>query len=166
VSSLLCKRLQILIGSPSIFTKSIYSTAIKPKPRAPTLAVSKTSRPSKKWPATTNVGSSSSLKRWTRRDSTQSFRWDPAEDRRYALRFADPSTDKGLTVHGANRLACIALPLFTAVPMRIRGAIRLMCLGSALNEDGASPSPGPCGNNRLRWQLLESCWRAHLRIEV
>ena len=62
---------------------------------------------------------------WERIDPTQSFRWDPVEDRRYALRFEDPSSDEALTVHGANRLASLALPLLTAVPMRQRGKIQL-----------------------------------------
>ncbi len=65
---------------------------------------------------------------WERSDRTQSFRWDPLEDRRYALRFENPSGDKGLTVHAANRLACLALPLLTAVPVRERGEIRLYAL--------------------------------------
>lgn len=62
---------------------------------------------------------------WERADPTESFRWDPQEDRRYALRFDNPSGDKALTVHGANRLAALALPLFTAVPIRERGEVRL-----------------------------------------
>lgn len=66
--------------------------------------------------------------RWVRQDRTQSFRWDPLEDRRYALRFENPSDDKGLTVHGANRLASLALPLLTAVPRRERGEVRLFAL--------------------------------------
>ncbi len=65
---------------------------------------------------------------WNRKDKTQRFRWDPIEDRRYALRFKDPGGDKGLTVHGANRLAILALPLLTAVPVRERGEIRLYAL--------------------------------------
>ncbi len=62
---------------------------------------------------------------WDRSDPTESFRWDPQEDRRYALRFDNPSGDKALTVHGANRLAALALPLLTAVPIRERGEVRL-----------------------------------------
>jgi hypothetical protein len=42
---------------------------------------------------------------WERKDPTQSFRWDPIEDRRYALRFKEPSSDQKVTIHGANRLA-------------------------------------------------------------
>lgn len=68
---------------------------------------------------------------WERSDKTQSFRWDPAEDRRYALRFEDPSNDRGLTVHGANRLACLALPLFPAVPCKERGEVRLYAIGTS-----------------------------------
>ncbi len=73
---------------------------------------------------------------WERRDRTQSFRWDPLEDRRYALRSEDPSTDKGLTVHGANRLACLALPLLTAVPVRERGEVRLYAINTKW-QDGS-----------------------------
>lgn len=62
---------------------------------------------------------------WERSDPTESFRWDPLEDRRYALRFDNPSGDKALTVHGANRLAALGLPLLTAVPVRERGEVRL-----------------------------------------
>ena len=80
---------------------------------------------------------------WERTDRTQSFRWDPVEDRRYALRFEDPSNDKGLTVHGANRLACLALPLLSAVPMRERGEVRLYALGTKW-ENGAL---------RVRWPV-------------
>src|SRR5712691_3833221 len=76
---------------------------------------------------------------WDRRDSTQSFRWDPLEDRRYALRFEDPSTDKGMTMHGANRLASLALPLLPAVPARVRGKIQLNAVGT-----GWIPGAGLC----------------------
>jgi hypothetical protein len=68
---------------------------------------------------------------WERRDATQSFRWDPLEDRRYALRFEDPSTDKGMTMHGANRLASLALPLLPVVPARVRGKTQLSAVGTA-----------------------------------
>ena len=46
---------------------------------------------------------------WSRPDATQSFRWDPHEDVRYALRATDPSDykTKASTQHGANRLAAI-----------------------------------------------------------
>ncbi len=76
------------------------------------------------------------LQPWARKDRTQSFRWDPLEDRRYALRFEDPSTDKGMTVHGANRLASLALPLLTSVPVRSRGEMRLAALGTEWGPRG------------------------------
>ncbi|HEY4363346.1 MAG TPA: hypothetical protein VGN17_20435 [Bryobacteraceae bacterium] len=71
---------------------------------------------------------------WNRTDPTQSFRWDPLEDRRYALRFDDPSGDDALTVHGANRLASLALALLTAVPIRQRGKIQLAAVGTGSDE--------------------------------
>lgn len=39
------------------------------------------------------------------------LRWDPLDDRRYALRWEDPSGDPVKTMRGANRLAIEALPL-------------------------------------------------------
>ena len=60
---------------------------------------------------------------WTRPDATFSFRWDPHEDVRYALRATDPtdSKTKETTQHGANRLAAIGLSALTVAP-RLRGA--------------------------------------------
>jgi hypothetical protein len=49
----------------------------------------------------------------------RSFRWDPLDDRRYALRATDPSDSVKAPlkiVRGANRLAFEALPLFPTVP--------------------------------------------------
>jgi len=44
------------------------------------------------------------------------MRWDPDDDRRYALRWNDPSSDPSRTVRGANRLAVEALPVFSSIP--------------------------------------------------
>jgi len=44
------------------------------------------------------------------------LRWDPADDRRYALRWRNPSNDPNTTMRGANRLAIESLPLFTTAP--------------------------------------------------
>ncbi len=49
---------------------------------------------------------------WTYEDGRPSLRWDPEDDRRYALRWSDPSGEPIRTVRGANRLAVEALPLF------------------------------------------------------
>lgn len=57
------------------------------------------------------------VRRWRRGDPTPSFRWDPEEDQRYALRFGDPSTaGAAATVHGANRLAIAGLSSFPCLP--------------------------------------------------
>lgn len=55
---------------------------------------------------------------WTYNDSGRglNLRWDPADDRRYALRWKNPSTDPNTTMRGANRLAIEALPLFPTAP--------------------------------------------------
>jgi hypothetical protein len=65
--------------------------------------------------------------RWERRDATNSFRWDPEEDQRYALRFGDPGkAGAALTVHGANRLATLGLLSFVCAPT---GTTRLAASG-------------------------------------
>jgi hypothetical protein len=69
------------------------------------------------------------FKPWQRADPTPSFRWDPAEDVRYALRAGDPSDDKSTTQHGANRLAALGLAALTAVPEYRRDRVRLQVLG-------------------------------------
>lgn len=56
---------------------------------------------------------------WRYADGTPTMRWDPADDRRYALRADDPakSTQAPIrTVRGANRLAIEALPFFAVMP--------------------------------------------------
>lgn len=55
------------------------------------------------------------LENWTYSDPGPSLRWDPADDRRYAQRWDEPSGDPLKTVRGANRLAIEALPLFPTV---------------------------------------------------
>ncbi len=54
--------------------------------------------------------------RWVYEDRGSSFRWDPAEDKMYALQAHNPSDDGSLSVVGANRLALEALPFFPVHP--------------------------------------------------
>ncbi len=74
---------------------------------------------------------------WERIDETDSFRWDPAEDRRYALRFRDPSSDPGRTVHGANRLAAVGLPVMPGAAVMRGAGIRFLTLGAEVARDGS-----------------------------
>lgn len=56
---------------------------------------------------------------WKYREQGRSFRWDPTEDRRYALRASDPSkgSDKEIpSMWGANRLAFEALAWLPCFP--------------------------------------------------
>jgi hypothetical protein len=59
---------------------------------------------------------------WTYSDEKLSLRWDPIEDRRYALMDRDPtaSDNKSRTVWMANLLAYRAFALFTSAPGRRR----------------------------------------------
>lgn len=57
---------------------------------------------------------------WSYTDDGRSMRWDPYDDRRYALRWNDPSGDSIKTVRGANRLAVEALPLLPTAPVNGR----------------------------------------------
>ncbi|MCY3621198.1 MAG: hypothetical protein OXH68_05720 [Gammaproteobacteria bacterium] len=76
---------------------------------------------------------------WQRPDAAQSFRWDPREDVRYALRANDPTDarTKETTQHGANRLAAIALPLLTVAPQApFGGRPRLAVRGGGRDASG------------------------------
>jgi hypothetical protein len=74
---------------------------------------------------------------WSRQDPTPAFRWDPAEDMRYALRADDPSGDKTTTQHGANRLAVLGLSVLTVTPARRGGQVRLQLLGASTGREVA-----------------------------
>lgn len=70
---------------------------------------------------------------WDRTDPTDSFRWDPAEDVRWALMAGDPTDPayKAGTQHGANRLAAVGLSVLTVVPQRQFGRTRAAVMGGA-----------------------------------
>jgi hypothetical protein len=68
---------------------------------------------------------------WEYRDPRFSMRWDPVEDKRYALLDSDPGPTGARTVWMANLLAYRALTLFPAAPTR-RG---LAAAGWNLEED-------------------------------
>jgi hypothetical protein len=53
---------------------------------------------------------------WKFNDMQCSFRWAPDDDRRYALRWMEPSKDPARNVRGANRLAVEGLPLYPTMP--------------------------------------------------
>ena len=78
---------------------------------------------------------------WARPDATPSFRWDPHEDVRYALRATNPTDKKtkATTQHGANRLAAVGLAALTAAPARRRaaGEVHLAVLGGDRMKDGS-----------------------------
>lgn len=63
---------------------------------------------------------------WAYVDATPSFRWDPIEDRRYALQYGNPSDDKNKikTVTGANRLAAAGFGVLVSAPAA-RGLVTL-----------------------------------------
>ena len=73
---------------------------------------------------------------WLRIDETDGFRWDPAENRRYAMRFKNPSGDAGRTVHGANRLASLGLAALPGAAVVRRRGMRFLTLGAELGPDG------------------------------
>ena len=55
---------------------------------------------------------------WAYEDEKLSMRWDPLDDRRYALMDIDPSKSKSRTVWMANLLAYRALALFPSAPVK------------------------------------------------
>lgn len=78
---------------------------------------------------------------WKYKDEKLSFRWDPMEDRRYALSARDPSGETVVTVWGANWLALEGLPLLPIVPNSRRP--HPVCV----RQDN--------GTIRLRWPVWE-----------
>jgi hypothetical protein len=70
------------------------------------------------------------LQPWTREELTDGFRWDPVEDRRYALRADDPSGDPAGMQHGANRLAAIGLSCLPGAAVRRRSETRFLNAGT------------------------------------
>jgi hypothetical protein len=56
------------------------------------------------------------LRPWPYEDEKMGLRWDPLEQKQYALRWKDPSPDPTRTQRGANRLAIEALPLLPTFP--------------------------------------------------
>lgn len=87
---------------------------------------------------------------WQRIDSTDSFRWDPVEANRYALRAKNPSSDSDAktTQHGANRLAAIALPLLPAIAVARRGEPRTLAVGARYL---------PTGDVQFSWPIWTAC---------
>jgi hypothetical protein len=77
---------------------------------------------------------------WHRDDPTFSFRWDPAEDVRYALMAGDPTDAayKARTQHGANRLAAIGLAAITLAPEMRMGRVRPTIVGGLSGAGGFS----------------------------
>lgn len=77
---------------------------------------------------------------WQRSDPTQSFRWDPNEDVRYAMMAGDPtdSAYKSGTQHGANRLASVGLAVLTLAPEFRARRVRPSIVGGMYNSDGFS----------------------------
>jgi hypothetical protein len=88
---------------------------------------------------------------WTRSDPTDGLRWDPAEDRRYALRAGDPSGDPAGMQHGANRLAAVGLPVLAGTIVRRRGEMRFL---------NAATSYGADGGIQITWPI----WTAPARL--
>ena len=84
---------------------------------------------------------------WQRPDDTLSFRWDPHEDVRHALRARNPTDAKTKTQHGANRLAAVGLSALTVAPTRRSGDVRLTMVGGAREASG--------GRFAVRWPI----WR-------
>lgn len=97
---------------------------------------------------------------WKRPDATRSFRWDPNEDVRYALRAHNPTDAKAkeTTQHGANRLAAVGLSVLTVVPVRRSGEVGLDVLGGRSETGGGFVFRWPI----WRFPISLACIRALL----
>jgi len=86
---------------------------------------------------------------WAYDDPKPTMRWDVADDRRYALRWRDPSTDEITTMRGANRLAIEAMPLLPTMPQ----ATGLATTGFSIRS-----------NRRIEWTW--PIWDAPIPMDV
>ena len=79
------------------------------------------------------------FEKWKRLDATFSFRWDPHEDVRYALRATNPTDPKTkeTTQHGANRLAAVGFSALTVYPKQRFDSLQLRVLGGARDRKGS-----------------------------
>ena len=100
---------------------------------------------------------------WTRPDTTRSFRWDPHEDVRYALRATDPtdSKTKETTQHGANRLAAVGLSALTVVPRHRAGDTRLEILGGGRDSGGGFFFTWPIWREPISLAMIRSLLGHH-----
>jgi hypothetical protein len=55
---------------------------------------------------------------WRHQDEQCALRWDPTEDKSYALQWRDPSKVGANSVRGANCLALIAMSMYPAIPVK------------------------------------------------
>ena len=66
---------------------------------------------------------------WSNDRPLKVFSWSPKQDRSYALRAVDPSTDSKLGTPGADWLAFRGLPLLSSAPVRERTTVRIKTSG-------------------------------------
>ena len=91
---------------------------------------------------------------WTRGHNTTSFRWDPMEDSRHALRWAAPTDEKQGVEHGANVLAALGLRSLTVVPRQKGSDVRLAVVGGRF-ENGFSFA-WPIWRERMSLSAIEA----------
>lgn len=81
--------------------------------------------------------------RWKYADEGSALRWDPLEDRNYAHQWRNPSTEKTLSVRGANRLGLEALAALPTVPVGAHVATVAFGRPDGRNEALTWPVWGP-----------------------
>ena len=96
---------------------------------------------------------------WTRPDATRSFRWDPHEDVRYALRATDPTDSKTKETDPARRkpTRCRGLcPFLTVFPRTRGGVARLDVLGGSRDADGSRVFTWPIWRESISLATIRS----------
>jgi hypothetical protein len=99
---------------------------------------------------------------WSYEEGKPTLRFDPLDDRRYALRWSDPSQstkDPIRSVRGANRLAIEALPLFPTWPTQKKLETAGFTTGGAKNTFFYWPIwTGPLSCRAIRSLLWNRKW--------
>jgi hypothetical protein len=93
---------------------------------------------------------------WRRPDQTDGFRWDPMEDRRYALRADDPSGDPAGMQHGANRMAAVGLPALSGAAILHRSELRFLARGTHYGAGGSIAISWPIWSTPARLSAVRA----------
>lgn len=89
---------------------------------------------------------------WTSGDEQCALRWDPSEDRGYALQWRNPSKVGAMSTKAANCLALLGMPMFPMIPTKTKG----VTVGFGLREAKQSSFTWPIWKYPISAEIAKS----------